>query len=66
MSKVVGYCIINKETGELWGDLYKSKSGAKKSFNDVSRVHRRWYGDNKPLFDEQNEYVLKHLVIADE
>lgn len=66
MSQVVGYCIVNKETGELWGDLYRSKSGAKKSFNDWVRSYNRWREEKQKLFDEQDEYVLKHLVIADE
>ena len=65
---IQGYVIVNKLTGKRWGSCFDSTGGAKTS----------WYGtfcrrtgyppsEMKHLkglkFDEQDEYIIKHLVI---
>ena len=57
-----GYVIVNGVTGARYGQVYSSKGGAKSSYNHRSEV--RWHG--APKFDDQTEYLLKRLVIADE
>jgi len=57
-----GYVIVHAETGDRLGQVYSSKGGAKSSYNHRSEV--RWHG--APKFNDQTEYLLKRLVIADE
>lgn len=59
-----GYVIINKETGERWGQLFHSKGGASSSYN--SHFNSSWKGGERHKFSEQDEYVLKRLVIGDD
>lgn len=56
-----GYVIIEVATGHRFGGVYHSTGGAKNSFN---RAHQ--YRASSPRFDDQTEYVIKRLVIADE
>lgn len=59
-----GYVIINKETGDRWGQLFHSKSGASSSYNN--HFNRPWKGELRHKFNEQDVYVLKRLVVADD
>ncbi len=58
-----GYVIINKETGERWGQCFHSKGGAALSYN--AHFNNQWRGD-RHKFKDQDVYVLKRLVVADE
>lgn len=67
MNDVVGYCIIEKATGDRFGGLYESISGAKASWWQCAK--KEWYlpRDMRHLagkkFDEQDEYVIASLVL---
>lgn len=65
MSKVYGYVIINKETGEQWGRaVYNRKNGAANAYN---HVHNSFYQrENQHKFSEQDVYGLRELVLKDE
>ena len=66
MSRVVGYCIIDTETGQRWGDLYESEGGAKSSFNSWVK-QRNYYRDNgQPKFNDQTQYVIKPVWLLDD
>ena len=63
-SKVYGYVIINKETGEQWGrQVYNRKNGAANSYNQQFRYYNV---DDSVKFQNQDVYVLRELVIKDE
>ena len=57
-----GWVIVHKETGERRGSCYASTGGAKNSYNAAYSVGWR----REPKFNDQSEYVLKRLVIADD
>lgn len=61
-NRTEGYVIIEVATGVRFGGIYESTGGAKNSFNRGYRYHRA----SSPKFDDQSEYVIKRLVIADE
>lgn len=63
MSKVYGYVIINKDTGEQWGGVYAAKAGAANSYNQHFNSYWR---DDRHKFSEQNTWVRKALVLQDE
>lgn len=64
--RVVGYCIIDRETGERWGDLYESQGGAKSSFNSWVRQRNYYKGSDQPKFNDQSQYVIKEVWLLDE
>lgn len=64
--RVVGYCIIDTETGERWGDLYESQGGAKSNFNSWVR-QRNYYKDRgQSKYNDQSRYVIKEVWLLDE
>lgn len=66
MNKIVGYCIINTENGERWGDLYESQAGAKSSFNSWAKQTNYYRPGTKPKYNEQSQYVIKPVWLLDE
>lgn len=64
--KVYGYVIIHKETGEQWGGAYSSKAGAALAYNHhFNSTYYRIRGD-RHKFSEQDTWIRKALVIADD
>ena len=64
MSKVYGYVIINKETGEQYGrQVYNRKNGAANSYNQQFRYRAV---DESLKFQNQDVFILRELVIKDE
>lgn len=64
MSKVYGYVLINKETGEQWGTVYSSKSGAANAYNCYHNNY--WKGELRHKFADQDLYERRELVLKDE
>jgi len=68
MTDIHGYVIISKETGERWGSCFDTTGGAKTSWHGTF-CRRTGYPPSKlkhlvgKKFDEQDEYVIKPLVI---
>lgn len=58
---IFGYIIINKDETFTWGKTYVSKGGAKKSYNDHFNSH---YREDRHSFDEQDEWVIRPLVLG--
>lgn len=64
MSKVYGYVLINKETGEQWGTVYASKQGAALSYNQ--HFYNCYWRENRHKFADQDLYERRELVLKDE
>lgn len=64
--KIVGYCIVDTESGERWGDLYESSRGAKSSFNSWVKQTNYYRPNTKPQFDEQTQYVIHPVWLITE
>lgn len=64
MSKVYGYVLINKETGEQWGTAYASKQGAALAYN--SYHNSGWHGAARHKFADQDLYERRELVLKNE
>jgi hypothetical protein len=62
MIDIHGYVIVNKETGERWGQVFNSIGGAKSSYNSNER-QKHLYREDYVLFTDQTEYVIKPLII---
>lgn len=63
---VVGYCIIDTETNERWGDLYESQGGAKSSFNSWVRQTNYYRPNTKPKFNDQDQYMIHPVWLITE
>ena len=61
-----GYVIIHSETGDRIGGTYSSKGGATNSFNQIAKRTYSSHPARGLVFQSQNSYVIKRLVIADE
>lgn len=68
MTDIHGYVIISKETGERWGSCFDTIGGAKTSWHGTF-CRRTGFPPSKlkhlagKKFDDQDEYVIKPLVI---
>lgn len=61
MSRVYGYVIINKDTGEQWGGTYASKAGAANAYNTYHNNNYRH--ENRHKFADQTVWERKPLVL---
>jgi hypothetical protein len=65
-NQIVGYCIIDTESGQRWGDLYESERGAKASFNSWVKQTNYYRPNTKPKFNEQSQYVIHPVWLINE
>lgn len=58
---VVGYAIVDILTGERWGGLYESESGAKKSFDFHKGIQDKSFV-RKMRWDNQDKFTIVPLT----
>lgn len=66
IKQIVGYCIIDTESGKRWGDLYESEKGAKSSFNSWANQTNYYRPNTKPKYNEQSQYVIQPVWLVTE
>lgn len=70
MKDIQGYVIIHNEIGERLGGCYDSMTGAKTSFYSYTHRSARYSKNDKHLagkkFNDQDDYVIKPLVILED
>lgn len=63
--KVYGYILVDKETGEEWGNtIFYTKCAAACGYNNVN--NRSWRDAERHTFNQQNKWEVKVLVVQDE
>lgn len=63
MVEIVGYAIVDKETGRRWGGLYESRVGAEKSFDFHKGIQDESFV-RKMKWASQTKFVIIPLTYA--